>query len=164
MDRDRSLRKKALAERLKAEAEASRPAFSEELHARLCRALREGETPPAWPAEARLSRRRLAYAAAVLACLAAALLLAVWLGVAPRRGPDPRDTVPQLADGEEPLSGLNALVQITDETAQQAMRVDSTLLDQQWAYLDHDVRMAASALIDQLQLDFGRPSPQENPL
>ena len=67
-----------LADRLRRESQSDRPVFSEALHARICRAVRQPETAPLprrlfW----RASSRKLAYAAAACAVLLA--MSAPWL-------------------------------------------------------------------------------------
>ncbi len=44
--------------------------------------------------------------------------------------------------------------------------VDSTMVQQQWAYLDHDARLAAEVLLDQLPFDVMsvvEPGPAGSP-
>jgi hypothetical protein len=46
------------------------------------------------------------------------------------------------------------LTSVTSDAAEQLrLLVDSTLSRQQWAYLDHDVQVAARLLLEQLPLD-----------
>jgi hypothetical protein len=69
-----------IAERLRHEARQTRPAFSESLHARICRAVEQGEmAEPLRPAP--LARfRRAGIAAAVATTLAVGVLFLVWQG------------------------------------------------------------------------------------
>jgi anti-sigma factor RsiW len=154
----------ALAGRLKREAEALRPAFSEELHTRICRAVRQSGARPDRPAPVRSWSRRLVYAALAATLLISASLIALRLSRLELAPPGPRGVAPRIASTTDPLAGVEALIDVTDDAAEQVMLVDSTLIDRQWAYLDHDVRMAAGLLIDQLRLDLGPPSEQDNPL
>lgn len=152
--------KKVLADRLKLEAEASRPAFSETLHARIVQtieqAIEECETQPPPPRGRSWWRESWLLAVAAAVCLVITSLavwrLAVWSG--PR--PDPiggTAEVPSSPDDSVPA--LDALVEMPDGTARRVgTYVDLELRDRRWAYLDHDARIAAELLMDQLPLDL----------
>lgn len=151
---------KILADRLKHEAEASRPAFSETLHARIVQTLEQAsqqhETQPPPPPARSWWREPWLLTVAAAVCLVitslAAWRLAVWSG--PR--PDPiggAAVVPSTPDDSVPA--LDALVEMPDGTARRVgTYVDLELRDRRWAYLDHDARLAAELLMDQLPLDL----------
>lgn len=149
---------KVLADCLKHEAQASQPAFSEALHARICRALKQSEAQPSRDSGILPSPRRWAYAAIAATCLVGGLLVAwglsnmFWPEPLP---PDVESVVVVPPQASEPLPELDALTGVTGRTADQVgMLVDSTLTTQQWAYFQHDARIAAGLLIDQLPLDI----------
>ena len=145
-----------LAERLRREAEASRPAFSDALHLRFVEAIGRHaaqtrvERPAARP-------WRPAYAG-VAACVAAACLVVATLVVLRRAetpGPVPgTPTTTALAHpSPNPLAGLDALADVSNTAAADVgLLVDSTLARKQWAYLDHDARAATEMLLDNLPL------------
>jgi hypothetical protein len=146
---------RALAERLKGEAQASRPAFSEDLHARICGAVRAGQAGPDRPRDALAGRARWAYVALAAACLVGAAALAWRLttpAVSPANAPD---TAKLPAGPSSPPTDLETLTGIPDRTAEHVgALVESTLANQQWAYLDHDARLAADMLLDQFPLEI----------
>ncbi len=166
--RNTSQDERALADRLKREAEASRPAFCEALHAKICRAVASTTIGPGRPPVERrgkpaTSRRHRAYAAVAAAC-AVSVLLVVWQAVnSPQTPTDPPPVADQLPrdsanrPSESPadlLADFNALVDLTGGAPQRVEEtVESTLFAGQWAYLDHDARLAASLLIDPLPLE-----------
>lgn len=153
---------KRLADRLKREASATRPAFSENLHARICQALQRCEAPASLrPKRRRLPRRWVLVA--VAATLLVSACLAAWRLFRPP-GPAwrPIDTdivvvdVPDPA-GDPDVSPVVDPEMITgpagDAAEQVVMLVDSTLSTGQWAYLDHDARVAVELLVGQLPFD-----------
>lgn len=145
---------KALADRLKREAEASRPAFSETLHARICRALQQRKATVYRHPATLWSRRRWVFAAVAAACLVGTLLVVRQVVHSPRPQPGPSEIVhqprPTREPTSDPLAPVNALVGLPER----APKVESTLLAGQWAHLDHDARVAASLLIDPLPLEM----------
>ena len=142
---------KRLAEALERDAEATRPAFSESLHARLCEAVRSSESDARMPA-ARRTDRRLAKYATVAACAATVLVAAVLWGTVWFPGPPDHETAS--ADvTPDPIAGMRALTKLGDETAADVGAfVDSTLGEKKWAYLDRDAATATRMLADQLSL------------
>jgi len=145
-----------LADRLKHEAEASRPAFSEALHGRIVEAIRQCESQPPSAAARSWWRQPRLLAVAAAVCLAITSL-AVWrLAVRSGPGPEPTDEtaeVPPVPD--DPVPALDALVETPDGTARRVGAIlDGELTDRRWAYLDQDARLAAELLMDQLPLDL----------
>jgi hypothetical protein len=190
---------KRLADRLRREAETSRPPFSATLHARISKAIQHEEPPaplrrrtsramgslPALPHSggqaATGTRRRWWAVAAAAAVLAGALCVASWLRKPTGAGPTPPDAhvvVDQkpvrtsdaemiaeaptpapdrerIAEAPAPAPDAEMIADTTGRVAEQfGMLVDSTLTTGQWAYLDHDARVAAQLLIDQLPLSL----------
>jgi hypothetical protein len=182
-----------LAERLRREAQAARPVFSEQLHARICRAVQQydagvrvqGAAPahPGLPETAEspavnpeastapqrahgvrhlriLPRRWWQRFGWLRVAVAAALLLSVplaawWLHRSPGLGVGPGEI------GRAPLEVPEAVPDpdmITGPVARTAehlrLLVDPTASAGQWAYLDHDARVAYQLLMDQLPLDI----------
>ncbi len=149
-------REASLAERLKAEAGASRPEFSQSLHERICKAALRSETRATpLPKAMRLGRRRVH--AVVAATTIVILTVAAWWATHPQQpglDPDVQKIVvkqPQQPesplDAVDPLRGLNNLVGVPGDLDS---LVASTITAQRWAYLDEDARTAARLLIDQL--------------
>ena len=163
----------ALADRLKREAEATRPEFSEALHERICRAILSADhvaqsgPRPGLPREASTSGRLPTYTAVAVA-VALSLTLIVWQAVhqpgptftptlivkptMPAPNPEPG---PPIEPPEYPLESLHALVDFANDVPGRVdATVDSTLLGGQLAQLDHDVRLAASLLTGPLPLEM----------
>jgi hypothetical protein len=152
----------ALAERLRAEARDSRPAFSQRLHARICDAVRQCGVLHA-SGRRRGFRRSLGLAgvaAAAASLLAAAVLLGpsrrpvrpVVLAKAP--GPAIRSSAsPALST--EPAESESGFELVTDLTDRATEHLDS-LVDaaDQWAYLDHDARLALESLSERLTISL----------
>jgi len=153
-----------LAERLKREAQATRPAFSEALHTRICQSLRQGEVPVrrrgtvGWHWRHASGTRWLRSGWWPVA-IAATLLLGVslvgwWLGRPPGPGPGPSELVVVPAGSPDPVADPGMITGPTARTAEQVgVLVDSTVSAGQWAYLDHDARVAFRLLMDQLPWD-----------
>jgi len=150
-----------LADRLKREAQATRPVFSEAFHARICQSLRQCEAPvrrpgtqaKLWSAPWWLRSGWLPVAIAAT-LLVGVSLVAWWLGRPPGPEPGVREVV--IIPAEPPVPGTDPDM-ITGATARTAehvgILVDSTVSAGQWAYLDHDARVAFRLLMDQLPLD-----------
>jgi hypothetical protein len=143
-----------LADRLKREAQATRPAFSEALHVRICEALKQCEAPVRqgivtwwlrtgwWP---------VAIAATLLVSVS---LVAWWLGRPPGPEARSREVVTIPIESPDPVADPGMITGPTARTAEHVgMLVDSTVSAGQWAYLDHDARVAFRLLMDQLALD-----------
>ena len=158
---------KRLADQLKREAEASRPAFSEVLHTRICQAVRRCEAPTSRDPSALRWQRGWVYVAIAASGLLCASLV-VWHAIhspvhepGPTKVATPPDPAPQPPPEPapqptpDPLADLDALVDLTRQAPERVgATVESTLLAGQWAYLDHDARLAAEVLIGQLPLDM----------
>ena len=140
-----------LADRLRHEAKQTYPPFSELLHARICRAVEENEMVEPRRLTTQRLPGRVGIAAAVAATLAVGLLYLAWNydsssetvtkpnEIAMDEGLQPPIDIPS-----NPAVGIGVLV-------------DETLTDRRWAYLDHDVQLAASMLLDQLPASIALP-------
>lgn len=143
----------AAIERLREEAQQTRPAFSEDLHRRLRASLPEvlATTP------ARTARPRLAWGAAALALLLVCLGL-VWHGLP---GPDRRwhrELAPRDFVG---AAGLAALPESAHRGAEEVERLAAAILTwPAWAGLDQDAQLAARSLAQCFPLRSSRlPDP-----
>jgi hypothetical protein len=165
---------KRLAEQLKAEARLDRPSFSEALHGRIVRSIEEAPAPPrprsstAWLGHPWLS-------VAVAATVLVGGLVVAWRiqrVEEPVAGPSPNDFAethvpesvapapetpeieapqPDPSTDQDPLEGLAGDV---------APMVDLALTEPQWAYLDHDMKLAANLLMDQLPFELALAESQ----
>ena len=164
-----------MADRLRHEAKQTRPAFSQSLHARICRAIEQDEMaePPRPAAPPRFGRAGIT--AAVAATLAIGVLYLVWQGNSPSgpfspsgSAPNPGDIVgsarqektivdPQPRADEDLPSPTdvpgNPVVDI-------GLLVDATLTNRRWAYLDHDAQLAASMLLNQFPGSIAWPDEE----
>jgi len=155
-----------LADRLRQEAAADRPEFSESLHQQICQAVRNcDETKPSpdvvpssrWPI-----RRTIATAIAASALLAATLI--IWQTTTD-------DTIPHHAENTSP-TGLRdsahlqpyAIINATTEmetvvaladmaTEQIGILVESAVTQRHWDYLDENASLAYEALNNSVPLD-----------
>ena len=153
--------RQALAQRLKSEATADRPEFSDELHARIVGAVRQtenfrdrGKTPSSLLPDSSLRRFRWAFIGVAAACAVVVLTAAWWVGG--RQVPQPGGLQPEapVARGQpsEPLTSPDRIMEIADASSQRLTdAVDSVALDR-WAYLDHDAKVALDMLTDPLPL------------
>jgi hypothetical protein len=81
-------------------------------------------------------------------------LVAWWLGRPAGPGPGPREVVMIPAELPDPGTDPDMITGATARTAEHVgLLVDSTVSAGQWAYLDHDARVAFRMLMDQLPLD-----------
>lgn len=159
VDKDAHDEKWDVADRLRHEAKETRPAFSESLHVRICRAVEQSEMaePPRTAAAPRLGRAGIV--GAVAATLAVAVLYLVWQGN-PTSGPVPKPSDMAGSGGQEdvmvelergPDGKLQSPTDVPGNLAVEiGLLVDSTLTNQRWAYLDHDAQLATRMLLDQL--------------
>ena len=144
-----------LADALRREAQTTRPAFSESVHARIHQAVNAERTIVAPHRTAMPWRRH--WTSLVVA--AAALLLAVsltawWLS-------RPSQFEPELTRTTTSEPDLTEFASITGLAAEQlGQLVDSTLMQQQWGYLDHDVQLAAQLFMGLLPVG---PATSETP-
>ena len=173
---------RALAERLKQEALASRPEFRETLHARIRRAVGQckasGAVTYRRPAASWLSPRWVPAAAAAVCILGALVIL--WqpdqrgressnMGTdgsskqqaagSRQQAAGSKSTIhnPQstILSDANPAKELGALTNLADIAVEEIdFLLGSTVATQQWAYLDHDARLVAQTLVDQLPLDL----------
>jgi len=155
-----------LADRLRREAEASRPEFSDALHAKICQAVERSSHRPLRRRETSGSARRSTYVAVAVAVLVSATLV-VWQAI-PRSAPtgvppEVAESVSPKVDVREPSQGiafehienLNRLVETLDGAPQRFDRtVESALIAGPWGGLDHDVRLVTSMVTEPLRLDL----------
>lgn len=149
---DSRTNKNGLAERLRREAEQSRPDFSPELHARLCQAI-AAERPAA------VARRprpwRAVMAAAVVAASAAA---ALWL--VREKPADSIDRPTEVAQVVPPAptvpdEGASRVASLArDVPAEIPRMVDSAIEAPRWAWLDHDARLTVELVAAPLPTDL----------
>ena len=181
VDKDTHDEKWDLADRLRQEAKQTRPAFSESMHVRICRAVEQNEmAEPPRPAT-RPRFRRTGITAAVAATLAVGVLYFVWQGNSPSgrfssgRPFSPDVSVPKpgdivgtagrekaVADAEpRPNEDLPSPTDVPSNPAVEiGLLVDSTVANRRWAYLDHDARLAANMLLDQLPGSIAWPEEE----
>ncbi len=147
---------------LKDYALASRPVFSEDLHAKILGAIQEKTHEKTTVAPRHATRH--AAVSGWLAVAAASLLvggvLLTWY-VASNRIPSAQPGIvpphPDVATAQtdEPEMDLDELAGLANDAAKDLnVLVRSRLTEGQWAYLDHDARLAAEALLDQLPFDL----------
>lgn len=159
---------KGLAQRLRRDAESSRPEFSEALHERVCRAIRESRPGEVQPKRRRpLGRLALSWAAVAVAaaCVAAAVIVWKARDVTPRPSLPgegaiaghsrpakavPPDSLANAAVDLSPLTGLTGQV-----SAGIPALVDAAMDARRWAYLDHDARLTLEILTDRFPFDLG---------
>jgi len=164
-----------LASRLRSEAKSTRPEFSESLHERICQTLEglsqsrasgaTGVSPVPGhkstsaaervPTAARpwaIRRPYRSWATVAAVCLVG-VLLAVWqLDVLP--GPErseTADSAPQPSEVDEEIAVM--LDAFDDPAGHIDVLVELTLLEERWAYLDHDARLLGQMLSDSLPLE-----------
>ena len=148
VDKDAHDEKWNMADRLRHEAKQTRLPFSESLHARICRAVEESEmAEPRRPATPTLPGR-VGIAAAVAATLVVGLLYVAWQNDSSIESVPKPDEIAMDEELQPPIDiPSNPAVDI-------GLLVDETLSDRRWAYLDHDVQLAANMLLDQLPNSF----------
>lgn len=145
-----------LAERLRREAFASRPEFSEALHARLCQAVEASRSVTPSPAARPLDPRSRATPWSMILALAACFLamsLVGWqvyrwdqqAGLAGVNRPDlksPGEPAPSLAQASSEPVNLHPVAGLAEGmSASLPALMDSALTGQRWAYLDHDAQL-----------------------
>ena len=159
-----------LGERLRREAMASRPEFSDDLHARLCLAIGHVDVRPTpTPAAAdRAPRGLLAVAVVVALCMASAI---AWRSIqwspaasdedssmiADRGSQERKDEPGPLVD---PLTGIATFSQFADQATEQLdVLVASAVQKQQWADLDHDAQLMWESIAAQLPFEVPSSLP-----
>jgi hypothetical protein len=135
---------KAVAARLRREFAASRPAFSEGLHDRLCEAIRRQPAAGTTRRAQRVSRWALVAAAA---CLLIAASVA-WRGIGRLRDSRARAVARAPRAGMGRMTGLAGTL-----AAKTGAAVDAAVQAQRWAYLDQDARTALKMPVARLPLD-----------
>lgn len=143
-----------LADRLRGEAEATRPAFSEALHARICQSLKPRAAPLTRQSGGWRSSRTWLSAAVAVTLVVSVAILASRPGRPPRPGVLPPSGGAASIDLQETAADPDMITAPTGEVAQRVgLMVDEALTKGQWAYLDHDARVAVRLLLDQLPFD-----------
>jgi hypothetical protein len=131
-------KEKAVADRLRREISGSRPALSEELHARLCRAVlqQQADRSPL-PVRRPNANRFFRWASlAAAACLLAAIGIAWQARHAVR---DTRLDAPALAS--RPKAGLGNMAELAGRVAAKTdAMMDAAVKAQRWAALEQDAR------------------------
>ena len=161
MPDDSLLSEDDLGRRLKAQADDLRPEFSESLHARIIESLPASSGQAKRPGIIDISPRWR-----VLGTAAAALLLIVvlvaWQGI-PFGGsnmPSP-PSVAESQDADDQDVQLAAIGTLSRaDGAELGAMVDRTFAQGQWAYLDHDAKVAAELLTNQLPFQLALSEPQ----
>jgi hypothetical protein len=155
-----------LAERLRAEAGDSRPAFSEDLHARICDGVRQCGV-------FHVSRRmfgRPVGLAAVGAAAASLLVAAVLIGPSWQRArrllldePSAAAPPPGIAKPSSEPAGPGSGFELVTDLADRATEHFDSLVDAagQWASLDHDARLAFESLSERLPVNLVPMSSSE---
>ena len=144
-----------LADALRREARTTRPAFSESVHARVRQAVNAERTIVAPQRTAMPWRRHWVPLVAVAAVLLLAVSLTAWW----LNKPSPFE--PELTRTTASEPDLTGFASITGLAAEQlGQLVDSTLMQQQWGYLDHDVQLAAQMFMELLPVG---PATGETP-
>jgi len=163
----------ALADRLRREAAACRPEFSESLHRQFCRAVRRCEATKASadpvPASGWLLRHGIAAAIATVGVLAATVI--AWQAMtdddAPRHAVNPSlagsvapihpptPSAPEVAHGAiDTPTELEMVGALADRATEEiGILVESTVTERHWAYLDQNAKLAFEALNNRVPLD-----------
>lgn len=155
----------ALADRLRREAAACRPEFSETLHRQLCRTVRRCEATQSVADPISASPRLLRYGVPA-AIAAAGVLIAtvvVWQTIRDDRTAD-RVMNPSLADAGVAVgppttaaptpTELEMVGDLAARTTEQiGILVESTVTQRHWAFLDQNAKLALEALNDRVPLD-----------
>lgn len=149
-----------LGARLRREAEAARPAFSAQLHARICQAIQEADSPHPVGHRTQTAWRWTAWAA-IAATVATALSLSL-LGSRWRQpgAPPPGQLQATARPTSEPVSQPNGLG-LLSEAANQAFQEVALLAEadpgnQLWAQLDRDAGVVAELLLDQVPIELAQ--------
>ncbi len=168
---DLSDEERVLADRLRREAEACRPEFSEDLHQRLCSEIRRREAmkPAVAPAPVSGWLRRHGLATALAAAGVLVATVVVWQSIK-GDGLPPGGVDPSLAGSDLPVPPLPApdvthpttdtpaeLAMVSDlanlATEEIGILVESTVTQPRWASLDQNTKLALEALNNRVPLD-----------
>lgn len=145
----------ALGDRLRREAEATRPPFSEPLHAQLWLALQQANTPEAM-AQTRSPRARRSPPWLLAVAISASLLAAVvaWQNREPTTQLTSTGSAGQAAQETSPFDEAareaewGQLANLTDGVAEQVNTwLNVTLTRHRWAYLDHDAKAILETVV-----------------
>ncbi len=159
---DSSDEERVLAERLRREAEACRPEFSEDLHQRLCSAIARGEVVRPAVASASVSGWLLRHGLATALAAAGVLIATVVVWQSMRDdGLPPDGADPSLAGFDDtalpPTDTLNELAMVTDlanlASEEVGILVESTVTRPRWASLDQNTKLAYEAINNRVPLD-----------
>jgi len=148
---------KALADRLRQEAQETRPAFSESLHSRICRAVEHCEIHKRPRSAIELFRNRWVYMAVAATLLVGALFVARRLSLPGGSTPEKNNVAVEEKTEADPDTDAETPTDVPLDAVDIGMLVDSTFSRPRWAYLDHDAQLVARMLIDQLPLDMTSP-------
>jgi hypothetical protein len=158
-----------LADRLRREAAADRPEFSESLHQQICHVVRHcDETKPSAdlvPASGWPTRHAMVTAIAAAALLAATLVIwqAATNDTTPHRAeaPSPSGSIEELGstpqgqyatiDAPTEMEMVGALTDLATE--QIGILIESTVTQRHWNYLDENASLAFEALNNRVPLD-----------
>lgn len=140
-----------LARRLRAEAAADRPDFSEGLHARIMASL-PADRPAIDAGRPRPVRGRRWLAGSLSAAMLMAGVVIGWhvRGMGVGQTAAPKETA--VAESDTPLAAMGAVRYAGG--AEVGRMIDEGFARSQWAYLDHDARLAAELIMDQLPLEL----------
>ena len=139
--------------RMRQEALASRPEFSEQLHVRLWHALEQDAIQRVLSHRRLAATRRASYWLAGVATLAASVLCATVIGWRPRDV----DLRPQAAAGGAAETHVDIVAGLANDVSDRmSLLVDYAVTSRKWAYLDHDAQVALELLREQFP---GDPSP-----
>jgi len=156
-----STKETALADRLRQEALALRPAFSEALHARLCGALRECQSDAPRPHQRpSASDRFFRWAPAVVAACLLIAVCASWIAmkVRPEAGSDSAglvalNTGPSLPKAQRKIDVRSMSKLVNQVTAQFDGMVNLAVTSPQRLYVDRNLRMALKTPMVRVPLD-----------
>ncbi len=158
--------KKALAERLQREASASRPAFSEALHERICDALKQPQLRPALPRAGAWWQAPWisAAAAAAAVCVVGVTLAVFFANRPPATEPTPIVVEAPKPDPEPTVDPIKELGVVTAPPRDAVVGMGSMLVMNtttgEYAKLKHDAGVAKRMLIDSLPFDL---APNDEP-
>jgi hypothetical protein len=142
---------------LRAEADGGRPEFSDTLHARVMESLPSG--PVVRQPEYLIERRRRMWLSGLIAAAAAVLVAVIaWqAGYFARMSPEHPETA------NEPTLDPAKVLTASPDGSKVGLMVDNTLTKSQWAYLDHDAKVAANLLMDQLPFHLASAEQNHSP-
>lgn len=141
-----------LAERLRQEARASRPEFSERLHGRLCCAVRECEVRQILSSPRRMAPRWAL--ATVVATVLVATAAVFWQSIGRHPGSALQDANEPPVAVVDPSADMQRVTDLASQAAENLdILVGSAIEAQRWAHLDHDAQVVIQTLADRLPFD-----------